>query len=380
MVARNNTRHLKPLDGIRGIAVLMVICFHYGYFAAGWVGVQIFFTLSGYLITTILLSNRSSSPSSYFGIFYWHRALRILPVVYALMLVCGVVYVLSSQPSSFGSDWPWLVAFSGNFARMRQSDLGSSFVHLWSLAVEQQFYLIWPFLIFILPPRGFRAAVVVILIFTPAVRYVLFQHLIGIGYTSIYAGKATYVLPFTQFDAFAAGAAIPLWSLDKMRNPGRWFNLTLAATALAGFSVLISQYFWGKGAFIASFGFAMYLIQDYGYVWGYSLLNLLSMLGIVCAIQRIGPTPILANGPLVWIGKISYGAYVYQLPLLRVAEAILNHLGIEIVGIIKPIVFVSWVALVFLISDISFRWLEQPFLKLKHYWNKDTRLAQPMGS
>src|SRR5262249_48645321 len=105
----------KSLDGMRGVAISLVILFHYGYFAPGWVGVQLFFTLSGYLITGILLSSGSQSEGRYFGTFFWHRALRILPVVYLLLIVCGLVFLASSSPASFAADWPWLVGFLGNF-------------------------------------------------------------------------------------------------------------------------------------------------------------------------------------------------------------------------------------------------------------------------
>src|ERR1700722_11594434 len=149
-------RHSVPLDGIRAIAVILVMLFHFGYFAAGWVGVQVFFTLSGFLITSILLQAKEKSFAHFVGNFYWHRALRILPLLYFFVLVSGVVYLIFGVPSSFPVDWAWIASFTANFARMRQNDLGETYVHIWSLAVEQQFYLIWPVLIFFLPLRKFR--------------------------------------------------------------------------------------------------------------------------------------------------------------------------------------------------------------------------------
>lgn len=364
-----------PLDGIRAVAVLMVILFHFGYFAPGWIGVQIFFTLSGYLITSILLKSKSSSLPDYFGVFYWHRALRILPVVYVFLVVCGVSYAISGKPPSLPSDSPWLISFTGNFARMRPQDLGAPFVHLWSLAVEQQFYLIWPILIFFLPVRGFRVVVAGILVLTPLVRYVVFQYLIHLDGDASYAGKAAYILPFTQFDAFAAGAAIPLWSIDQMRNAGKWFLLAIAIVGIAGFAVLMSEYTSGRGAIVLSFGYAMFLVQCHGYVWAYTLLNFASMLGIVCALQRVGPVSVLESRPLVWVGKISYGVYVYHLPLLLLCEAMMDRLHIATRGPIRPIFFLVWVGLALFTSDFSFRRLEAPILKLKSYWQVRVRVA-----
>ena len=357
----------------------MVIFFHYGYFAPGWIGVQIFFTLSGYLITSILLKSRSRSPTEYFGTFYWHRALRILPVVYLLLVVCGLAYAFSSRPSSFIADWPWILSFLGNFARMREIDLGPPLVHLWSLAIEQQFYLIWPILIFFLPPKWFRTTVFAFLILTPLVRYLLFQYFLLVGHETAYAGKAAYVLPFAQFDAFAAGAAIPLWNLDRLAKPGKWFLSALALTAAAGFLVLFSSYYAGHGAFVASFGYAMFLVQDYGYVWGYSLLNILSMLGIICAIKRVGPTWVLENELLVWIGRISYGVYVYHLPTLLLGNYILEQLGIKNVGIIRPLYFLLWIGVVFAAANFSYRWFEIPILRFKDHWRNKSAVPEVSG-
>jgi peptidoglycan/LPS O-acetylase OafA/YrhL len=372
-------RHSSPLDGIRAIAVLMVMCFHYGYFAAGWVGVQIFFTLSGYLITGILLQSRGNSFAAFMGNFYWHRAVRILPLLFMFIFVVALIYAIFGVPMSFRSDWPWLVTFTANFARMRPVDVGPCFVHIWSLAVEQQFYLVWPALLFFLPPRGFRFAVAGILAFSPFLRLALFHGLVEFGYDEQYAGKAVYVLPFTQFDAFAAGAAISLWNLDRMRNAGRWFLVVLAATAAAGVGVLAWAYFgFGPGsAFVASLGYAMFMVQSNEYVWGYALLNLLSMLGIICALQGVGPFRMLESRVLIWVGKISYGVYVYHLPLLVLGESTLEKTGLHLHGVIRPLFFVGWVALVMIVSDVSFRKLETPFLRLKHYWRI---AAEPQAS
>jgi peptidoglycan/LPS O-acetylase OafA/YrhL len=233
-------------------------------------------------------------------------------------------------------------------------------------------------LLFFLPPKGFRVAVAGIIIVSPLLRLALFHGLVEFGYDEQYAGKAAYVLPFTQFDAFAVGAAIPLWNLDRMRNAGRWFLVALAATAAAGVAVITWAYFgFGPGgAFVASLGYAMFMVQSHEYVWGYSLLNLLSMMGIVCALQGIGPVRMLESRILVWVGKISYGVYVYHLPLLLLGEFAMQRAGLNLHGIVRPVFFVGWVALVMMVSDVSFRKLETPFLRLKNYW----RIAAEPGA
>jgi peptidoglycan/LPS O-acetylase OafA/YrhL len=142
----------------------------------------------------------------------------------------------------------------------------------------------------------------------------------------------------------------------------------LAVTGAAGLWVLLDGYFSGGGAFAGSLGYAMFMIQNHEYAWGYSLLNVLSLLAIVCALQRIGPARILETRLLVWIGKVSFGVYVYHLPLLLIGEAGMRAIGVAITGPIRPLFFACWVATVVVVSDASFRWLEAPFLRLKDYW------------
>jgi peptidoglycan/LPS O-acetylase OafA/YrhL len=358
-------QHLKTLDGIRAIAVGLVMLFHFGYFPMGWVGVQVFFVLSGYLITSILLQAKSKFFADYIGTFYWNRALRILPLLFAFILASAISYVFFGAPKSLRNDWLWLVTFAANFGRLRMGDLGPCFVHIWSLAVEQQFYIVWPFLVFFLPPKILKSAVGTILAFTPLVRLAIFEFLVHRGFGGQYAGKAVYVLPIAQFDAFAAGAAISLWGLDRLPQAGRWFASSIVITAAAGFAVLASAYFGERGAFIASFGYAMFLLPSYGFVWGYSLLNVVFMLGIICAVQGVWPARLLQVKGLAWLGKISYGIYVYHLPLLLLGEYFLGRSGISIHGPMRPFFFAVWVSSVIFVADQSFRWLETPFLKLK---------------
>src|SRR6267154_625078 len=100
-------QYVKSLDGIRGLAVSLVVLFHFGLFPAGWVGVQIFFVLSGYLITSILLLEKARPFAEYVGRFYWRRSLRIFPLYFAFLAVVLATYVAIGKPESFAADWPF---------------------------------------------------------------------------------------------------------------------------------------------------------------------------------------------------------------------------------------------------------------------------------
>lgn len=359
-------KHLESLDGIRAIAIAMVMCFHFSYFAPGWIGVQLFFTLSGYLITGILLRSRHKPFRIYIGTFFWHRALRILPLVVFFVLVSAVIYLATGVPKSFRSDWPWLLGFLANIARLRPTDVGPAYVHLWSLAIEQQFYLFWPLLIYFMPPTIFRRFLVCLLLFTPLLRLAVFYWTIRLGYDAEMAGKVVYVLPFTQLDAFAAGATIPVFALEQLRNPGRRLIGALIATGALGAAVLAAAYYDGQDAFVQSLGYAMFLLQSHEYVWGYSMLNLLAMLALIGALRRLAWLRFLENAFLTWVGRISFGMYVYHIPLLLLAEAGLAKFIPHPSPVVRAAFFLSWAGVVLLVSNLSFRFIEAPFLVMKN--------------
>src|SRR4029434_9505951 len=96
----------------------MVALYHFHNFAAGWIGVQVFFVLSGFLITAILLDAKERHPGNYFRRFYWRRTLRIFPLYFACLLIAGATYVAWRVPAAFGDLWPYLFSYTSNFSRM----------------------------------------------------------------------------------------------------------------------------------------------------------------------------------------------------------------------------------------------------------------------
>jgi peptidoglycan/LPS O-acetylase OafA/YrhL len=366
-------KYLPALDGIRALAVLLVILFHAGFFHAGWIGVQVFFTLSGYLITSILLADRASPFGAYVGRFFWRRSLRIFPLYLFFLLVAGASYLVFGAPASFEADWPYLFTYMANFARIRVGDIGPAFVHLWSLAVEEQFYWLWPFLLYLLPPKAFKVAIAAILLLSPLVRLALFLGLVHGGHDAAYAGRLAYVLPLAQFDAFAAGASIPLWGLSRLKHSGALFLAAFGLTAASGLANALVSHFLRGGVDIWAFGYPMYLVEGYQYVWGYSLLNLVSALAIICTLQGLPLTRALEIPGLVRIGKVSYGIYVYHLPILLLGQWCFLRSGFQWNLVSRALFFPIYLAVVLAVAEASFRWLEAPFLRLKDLWRRGAR-------
>ena len=168
---------VPALDGIRGIAVTLVALLHFGYLNGGWIGVQAFFVLSGFLITGILLADRDAPLRAYLRRFYWRRTLRIFPLYYGYLALLAVSYALRGVPAEFADDAGALFTYTYNFTRATDFTPTPFFTHLWSLAVEEQFYLVWPFLVHALSRRALVALACALVAMAPAFRFALAQWL-----------------------------------------------------------------------------------------------------------------------------------------------------------------------------------------------------------
>ncbi|MCK1642993.1 acyltransferase [Bradyrhizobium sp. 157] len=346
--------YIKSLDGVRALAIALVILFHLGLFLPGWVGVQLFFVLSGYLITSILLTERKQSLGDYLRRFYWRRSLRIFPLYFTFLAVASVVFAMTGLPSSFGADRIFLFTYTTNFGRLLEKDIGPTFVHFWSLAVEEQFYLIWPLLVWMAPRPLFKLLVILLIVLTPLARFLLY--LLFAGHDDDWIGRNIYSITFSQFDAFAIGAAISLWKLYEWKRAALLAASLTALAATLGLSVLIYQHIAYRAAIKWSFGYSMYLMPGYGFVWGYSIINLLSASLIVLAMQRHWTCRPLEWGPVVHVGRISYGLYVLHMPVLRLVNEV------PLANVTRELLF----GIVLIASaHLSFRYLEKPFLKWK---------------
>jgi peptidoglycan/LPS O-acetylase OafA/YrhL len=231
---------VPALDGIRGLAVTAVLLFHANLLANqqasldkaigtvlafGWVGVDVFFVLSGFLITGILIDSRHEP--GYFSRFYARRALRIMPVYYALLIVLFVAAIVVYPPSWSETvlrpqAWYWSYLTNWWFARSNGRALFNS-GHLWSLAIEEQFYLVWPLIVISATrssTRMLRWVCGAIVVASPVARWLLLRN--GFGPYTI------YLATFTRLDGLAAGAWLACFAreftggLGALRAFARW--------------------------------------------------------------------------------------------------------------------------------------------------------------
>jgi peptidoglycan/LPS O-acetylase OafA/YrhL len=349
-----DTKRIPALDGVRGIAFLMVFSTHLCILGTGHFGVDLFFVLSGFLITSILLQEHQRFGSINLYKFYLRRALRLLPALF-LVLMGILLYTAIMLPfpklMMALSDtwriilyvWNWVLAAGWNVT----GDVSYivehhqvMYLHLWSLSVEEQFYIIWPFLLLFLLklPRKQILVFLGIGIIIPAIaRFHYWQ-----------GGPALWIYFRTdfRFDNLLYGATIA-WFLNWGMVPqGR--NKTLLSWA-------------GMLAFVGLIGLAIPDLINNGKIYQglLSLVALFSAILIASAVYcPLAPLKwLLEMKPLRWIGRVSYGLYLWHLPII----VMVSHRNIANPFIKDFIVIVA----TFSISAISYYKFELPFLKLK---------------
>ncbi len=263
---------IPGLDGLRAFAFLSIFGFHTGHIPFGWMGVQIFFVFSGYLITGVLLRMKAKLPASEFFLkFYSRRFFRIFPLYYVylflIFLLSTWLLSISYKPRVMQAiiDQIWYaILYLYDFYSANQGFNPSRFLdHLWSLSVEEQFYLFWPLLIFLVNEKHLKKLFLAGIIAGPAFRLAIFL-IYQTGYIEAFRDPAfltIYTLPFSHVDAFAFGAYITRFSIPNARK--QLIFLTLAVPLL-GFSTQFAAH--GFFEPLLTLGYQVTMPDAYQYV------------------------------------------------------------------------------------------------------------------
>jgi peptidoglycan/LPS O-acetylase OafA/YrhL len=346
-------RRIPQLDVVRGLAILVVmfhnISLRYPLFHSdklssnGWMGVDLFFVLSGLLITGILLDTKQSA--GYFKNFYVRRCLRIWPLYYSLLFFMFVVVRFLSR-SEFhavietSSPWWAFPLFLQNFLLPVSTNAAGPLGVTWSLAIEEQFYLVWPLVVrFCSCPQLGRLAIAEICL-APALRYYLSLHRVDL-YTNI----------FCRLDGLMAGALLALLIRSDNFAPSKvlkraWILLLLAAPLA-------------------------FLTEAFGARWivfSFTALASAAFVFVAMFSQRKWLKTVMTNRFLVYTGTISYGLYLlHKIPIGMVQVLHLDrHPYLPL-----PFIFVASYGL----AALSWNLLEKPFLSLKRFFD-----SKPLGT
>ncbi len=380
--------HLPELDGIRGLAILGVLCSH-GAGLTGlflnhnfsselfrycmvplWGGVDLFFALSGFLITGILLRTRTTE--NYFRSFYARRVLRIFPIYY---LVLTATLIAGHFVASLGEGLPpthlWRFAY---FLYLQnwppfwdgQKIMGGLWGVYWSLAVEEQFYFVWPLLVYFMPLKSIYRVCFFGFVCALPLRILLSYFYFGGEF-----GLAQ--ITSSRIDGLFLGAACALYMYQfRQPVPMKWIKPALAGgVAIMAYIVLFHhRELVGTSVWILTFG-----------ITGYALLSA-SLVALsqhhIPALQRL-----LTAGPLRVLGKYSYGIYVYHLLIFLSMSRVLNHHPEFVARLNFPerlVILLAEGGIVFLIAKLSYDQFESRFLRLKVLFKPRSTVSVPAAA
>ena len=317
------------LDGVRALAVSAVVAYHLGDLPGGWLGVDVFFVLSGYLITTLLLDDHRATGAVVQARFWARRAKRLLPAVFLLLVVLGVYAkaggpgVVPAQLRSpalatffYVANWQQIVAGSGYFA---QFTAPSPLLHTWSLAIEEQYYLLWPLLLAaglaVLGRRGPGRRLALATLGAAAVSAAW----MGVAAHVLSANRAYLGTDTRAWELLLGGAAAMLWPPG-----GRTVPSAAEAGAAAGTGARPPGRRWWAGASLAGAALVGVVMSRAGgppsWIWDGGLVaaGVGSAAVIVGSIRApAGPLArVLSLGPLPWLGRISYSLYLWHWPVI----------------------------------------------------------------
>jgi peptidoglycan/LPS O-acetylase OafA/YrhL len=370
-------RNIPELDGVRAIAILAVIVFHAGsaesgaalsyasgLVAFGWCGVDLFFVLSGFLITGILIDTKETPKA--LRNFYARRVLRIFPLYYLTLVMYfhvlpGAAHLLSRfqefRPTEEAWYWLYICNWSPSFGA------GHALLsHLWSLSIEEQFYMFWPLLVLSVNRRTLALVCASIIVLAPCLRTLLL-------FTLNEAGPVLYRNTLCRIDTLAFGAVCAM----LVRDPGH------LRAALRVRPVLLVAGFAAVGVSLAICGPDQYLRPMN--VIGFSALALLFAYVILWA-QEGGPglRAALRFGPLRSIGKYSYAMYIFHVPVVALLRRIFHLTRIHnpvVLGALLVVEMMAAVAVSYAGGLISWRIFENPFLKLKSRFEYREKSTEP---
>lgn len=364
-----NGSYIKSLDGVRAIAILLVMTFHADITYFGWTGVQLFFVLSGYLIIGILWKEKFNPGSlSYkFKRFWTRRSLRIFPLYFGFIFLLALSYFLFNFPATFADYYPYLLTYTFNYSLHLPEKQGPFFTFLWSLSIEEQFYLLFPVIIFFCSPKFIKGLMIAIIFASPFIRFLLGRHYANLGLEPNVIANSVYWNTLSHMDAFFLGGLIPVLSLDtRIKKPNTIFFTSLTLVLIAG--ILNFIYTPSSVHYINDLGYAHGAIDNYVYVWEYTLLNLLFASFILILVSKhnqfnfSGIRKLMESKWMVKIGKVSYGMYIYHWAIIYIFTLLFLH-GQGM--LIKVLFFIPYTATVYLVSELSYRLYESRFIKLK---------------
>ena len=343
---------ILELDGLRGLAILMVMVHRfwprpgYGVAAdvagAGWIGVDLFFVISGFLIAGILLDTRGET--GYFRNFYARRVLRIFPLYYVFVIGVFIAFAGNAGFREGAGSPLWYLLHLGNVPEgLLDKPVPYWLGPVWSLAIEEQFYLTFPLLVFLLDRRRLTILLVAMIVLAPVIRLVTMMAMPE-------HERVQYMFTPCRIDTIAAGCLLAV--IVRTVDLARWRDTAQLVAFCAVPSVVVLA--------IAS---GLERTSPFDRLFGYSLVAVgcASVIALVVFARGARSTAFLRWAPLTYLGKLCFGLYLLHRPADTIVSAFASRAGLE--GALRLMPLKLAVAVV--LATISWRLFERPFLRLK---------------
>ncbi|MEI9941030.1 MAG: acyltransferase [Pseudomonadota bacterium] len=362
--------HIAELDGVRGLAILLVLELHLvasslgplrRLASAGWVGVDLFFVLSGFLITRIL--RRALGTPSFFRNFYARRALRIWPLYYALMAFAFLGTRFLPEGLRIGADlFPFYATFTQNLLGWKGFGPWAIAV-TWSLAIEEQFYFVWPLCVRYLDWRRLILLLVALLLIVPIGRF--------IGLASGVPPITVYTTTWFRIDTLGAGALAALLVDSPWRLRVERWSVPVAVVALSVGSIFAVMVVGGDRLIIQVSAIGGRLALGYALTFSIFALGFSALVVLAASDRPSTLRRLFRNRVLRYLGKISFGVYLIHGMTILIAQTYLRD-WLRQAGLsgmrLSAVVVGSALAATFLLAEISWRFLETPALRLRRFF------------
>lgn len=340
-------RRIPQLDGLRAAAILMVFTTHALHVPLLWMGVDLFFVLSGYLITRILLVLKQEHlGSGYWRFFYARRATRILPPLIAFLFGASVFFSIP-----WSRIWYWYAFFGANIAQSFGKSHVDALSPLWSLGVEEQFYLIWPFIVLLCSTRRLRTLALAVIVICPCLRALatpLFPNHFPIYYLTIFRADTLCIGAFV--------AVCETLNREWVREYGK------TAIRISGFALLV----FAALSFLPAFRTSANTVLFNSLGYSLSAIFFGGLLVHVLGRRTGADFAILTFAPVRYLGQISYTFYLWHVAVLLLLDRYLHSL---------PVIAMFALVLTTMLSAISWRLAESPLLSRRSHDKRPKEMA-----
>lgn len=362
----------------------MVIAQHCGLLPFGWIGVWLFYLISGYVITLGFARTQNQAINNklpYFIAFVKRRVLRIVPA-YVFYVSCVMLFFYVTTGFEGGHPIPYLATFTYNWYMMFVSLIEhfnwQPLAHLWTLSVEQQFYIVYPVLFLLMPEKYRWKTFLTIVLSGPLIRFLWLQlYVLPAQLQDSVSAFSVYASSFCHFDAFLLGACIVKiqesnsHEKEKIQFWIKWLSFIVIGT----YTIILMHrnYLDGlSGIFLFKNIFSGLLFGSGREIWVYSCVNLISLNLILWVLTTKNLPSLFKNSFVLWVGRVSYGGYLYH-GLIIWAGWVLFGLKFSALPIAQRIFCFCLVwLLTVMIASASFKHLEEPISRRFKSWAKQT--------